>query len=158
MASGQMTHEEAVAYLKDAGTGQEYAGLWTDVREFQPLAADAELPELVDAAKVNPLAALMSALDRPWDQVKAAQATGWKPGPDAARTSAQQTVLLWEGLRESRRTLDGSDETFEAYMDEAIQHAADLRDALEANQFEAATSAYMKLEASCTQCHAGYRN
>jgi protein tyrosine phosphatase (PTP) superfamily phosphohydrolase (DUF442 family) len=158
MAAGQMTHEQALEYMKVAGAGQEYQGLWTDVREFQPLAADAQLPELVEAAKVEPLAAFMSALDRPWDAVKAAQTAGWKPGADPTKAPAQQALLLWEGLRESRRTLDGSDETLEATMDEAVQHASDLRQALEANQLEVATAAYKKLEASCAQCHVDYRN
>jgi protein tyrosine phosphatase (PTP) superfamily phosphohydrolase (DUF442 family) len=158
MAAGDMTSEQALEYLKGVGTGQEYQGLWADVREFKPLAADAKLPELVEAADVHPLAAAMSALDRPWDAVKVSQAAGWKPGADPAKSPVQQAVLLWEGLRESKRTLDGTDETLGTYMDEAIRHAAGLRQALEASQLEAATAAYKKVEASCAACHVHYRN
>jgi cytochrome c556 len=43
-------------------------------------------------------------------------------------------------------------------MDEAIAHAAAVRDALEDNQPDAATAAYKLLEASCAKCHTAYRN
>jgi protein tyrosine phosphatase (PTP) superfamily phosphohydrolase (DUF442 family) len=159
MAAGDMTNAEALEFLKGVGTGQEYQGLWADVREFKPLAADAALPELVETAKVSPLTAEMSAVDRAWDDVKQASANSWNPpaGP-ADKTPAQQSVLLWEGLRESRRVIGNTDDTLVEYMDEAIANAAALRDALEARRPEAATEAYKKLEASCLQCHEAYRN
>jgi protein tyrosine phosphatase (PTP) superfamily phosphohydrolase (DUF442 family) len=159
MAAGDMTSAQALEFLKAVGTGAEYAGLWRDVRVFKPLAGDAELPELVEAAKVSPLTVAMSELDRAWDDVKKAQTAGWKSSSTAgAKTPAQQSVLVWEGLREARRTLDGSDETLETYMDEAIASAAALRETLEAGRTDAATEAYKKVEAACMKCHVDYRN
>jgi protein tyrosine phosphatase (PTP) superfamily phosphohydrolase (DUF442 family) len=158
MAAGDMTHEQALEYMKGAGTGAEYQGLWADVREFKPLAADAKLPELVEAAKTRPLAAAMSALDRPWDVVKASSAAAWKANDDPKKSPKHQSLLLWEGLVESRRTLDGSDATLEAYMDEAVKNADELRQALDANRLDAASAAYKKVETSCTKCHTDYRN
>jgi protein tyrosine phosphatase (PTP) superfamily phosphohydrolase (DUF442 family) len=158
MAAGDMTNAQALEYLKGAGTGAEYEGLWRDVREFTPLAADAELPELVEAAQVAPFTVAMSELDRPWDAVKLCQAAGWTAPPKHPEQPAQQALLLWEALREARRSLDGSDETLETWMDEAIENAAALRQAIESGRAEEATGAYKKVEAGCAQCHEAYRN
>jgi protein tyrosine phosphatase (PTP) superfamily phosphohydrolase (DUF442 family) len=159
LAAGDMTRDAALEFMKTVGTGAEYEGLWRDVREFMPLPADAPLPELVEVAEVDSLAAAMAVLDRAWDGVKVVQAAGWKTPTDHADLApAHQALLVWEGLRESRRTLDGTDETLAEYMDEAIAHAAAVRDALEDNQPDAATAAYKLLEASCAKCHTAYRN
>lgn len=159
MAAGAMTNAQALEYLKGVGTGAEFAGLWRDVREFKPLPADAKLPELVEAAKVEPYTLAMSTVDRAWDGVKACQAAGWKAPPGHADMSpAQQSVLVWEGLREARRALDGTDETMQKWMDEAIEHAAAMRQAAEGNRPEEATAAFKRLDATCTKCHVEYRN
>jgi protein tyrosine phosphatase (PTP) superfamily phosphohydrolase (DUF442 family) len=159
LAAGDMTHEKAFEFMKSIGTAPEYEGLWRDVRQFKPLPADAELPELVEVAEVDSLAAAMAVLDRAWDGVKLCQTAGWKTPPGHADIAPpHQALLVWEGLRESRRTLDGADETLAEYMDEAMENAALLRQSLDANRPEEASTAYKKLEASCAKCHAAYRN
>jgi protein tyrosine phosphatase (PTP) superfamily phosphohydrolase (DUF442 family) len=159
MAEGEMDVDAALAFLKLAGTGAEYEGLWRDVREFTPLQEDARLPELVETAEVDSLAAAMAVLDRAWDGVKLCQAAGWTTPPDHADLAPpHQALLVFEGLIESRRTLDGTDETLEMLMDDALAHSAQLRQSLEAGRGDEATAAFKRLEASCAACHNAYRN
>jgi protein tyrosine phosphatase (PTP) superfamily phosphohydrolase (DUF442 family) len=159
MAAGHMDHDKAQEFLKGVGTSRDYVGLWRDVRSWKPLPADAMLPDLVEVAAVESLPAAMAQLDRAWDGVQRCQAAGWKTPPDHADIAPpHQALLVWEGLRESRRTLDGSDETLVALMEEAERRAEQLRQSLEAGRTGEAGAALKQLENSCNKCHAAYRN
>lgn len=164
LVAGDMDQAKALDFMKGVGTSPDYAGLWRDVREFKPLPADAKLPELVEAAEVDSLAAAMAQLDRAWDGLKLCQAASWKTPPNHADLAPpHQAVLVWEGLRESKRAAfadlgDGSDEALADLFDEAAEHTAQLRQALEAGRPTAAGAAFKLLENSCNKCHAAYRN
>ena len=102
----------------------------------------------------------MAVLDRAWDGVKLCQAAGWKTPPDHADLApAHQALLVWEGLREARRTLDGDRrDARRAGWTKPIAHAAQLRQSLEAGRTDEAAAAFKQLEASCAECHDAYRN
>jgi protein tyrosine phosphatase (PTP) superfamily phosphohydrolase (DUF442 family) len=159
MAAGAMTPAEATAFLKLAGTGKEYAGLWRDVAHFKPLAADAKLLELVEVAEVDSLAAAMAQLDRAWDGAKLCQAAGWQTPKDHADLApVHQALLVLEGFKESRRNLDYDDAQLAAWVDEATAQAEQLHQSLKANHPDEASRAYKQLEAACLRCHEQYRN
>jgi protein tyrosine phosphatase (PTP) superfamily phosphohydrolase (DUF442 family) len=159
MAAGAMTPTEATDFLKLAGTGKEYAGLWRDVAHFKPLAAEATLPELVEVAQVDSLAAAMAQLDRAWDGAKLCQAVGWQtPKYHADLSPAHQAMLVLEGFKESRRNLEYDDAQLAAWLDEATAQAEQLHQSLKANRPDQATRAYQQLEAACLRCHEQYRN
>lgn len=159
MAAGQIDQKAALDFLKLAGTGQEYQGLWHDVREFKPLPADARLPELVESAKVDSLAAAMATLDRAWDGVKLCQAAGFKtPKDHADLVPEHEALMVWEGLKESRRTLDETDQQMVDWMDAAIADAEKLRQTLKPSRPDDAAQAFKQLEAACARCHEQYRN
>src|SRR5205823_5218238 len=67
---GAMTPEQAVAFLRQAGTDPHYAGLYETVESLRRPTADewervpAEFPE---SAKVSALAEFMVAIDQRWD-------------------------------------------------------------------------------------------
>ena len=98
---------QADTFLKQAGTSPDYAGLFRDVKAFQPPTAEqlARLPaDFPERAKPGPFVDAMVAIDEHFDGLKAAQKAGWLeiPGhPDLQ--PAQAAVLLWEGLRELGR-------------------------------------------------------
>jgi protein tyrosine phosphatase (PTP) superfamily phosphohydrolase (DUF442 family) len=159
MAAGDMDHASAAAYLKLAGTGREYAGLWRDVAGFQPLPADAPLPPLVEAVEVEGLSAAMAQLDRAWDGLQRCEAAGWKTPPDHRDlTPVHQALLVWEGLREAERANDHADPQLAAWLRAEAGRAEQLHQSLQASRLDAATAAFQNLEAGCAQCHKQYRN
>lgn len=159
MATGKMTNSQAAEFMKLAGTGKEYKGLWRDVAAFKPLPADAPLPPLVEVAQLDSLAGAMAALDRAWDGVKLCQAAGWKtPADHADLAPAHQALLAWEGLVESRRMAEGSDPQMIKWLDAAVSEAAQLRQAIQTGDKAAASRQFKQVEAACARCHEQYRN
>ncbi len=159
MAAGAMTPAEATDFLKVAGTGKEYAGLWRDVAQFKPLAASVKLPDLVEVAEVDSFAAAMAQLDRAWEGARLCQATGWQSPKDHADLApVHQAVLLLEGFKESRRNLEYDDPQLAQWLDEAAAQAEQLHQSLKAIRPDEATRAYKQLEAGCLRCHEQYRN
>ena len=69
IASGAIHGEDALKILKNAGTNKNYQGLWRDVERYKPPAPEAKLPELVEIAKVESLAAAMAKIDRAYDNL-----------------------------------------------------------------------------------------
>jgi protein tyrosine phosphatase (PTP) superfamily phosphohydrolase (DUF442 family) len=159
MAAGDMNREQASEFMKLAGTGREYKGLWRDVAAFKPLPADAKLPPLVEVAQVDSLAGAMADLDRAWDGVKLCQAAAWKtPAGHADLAPAHQALLAWEGLVESRRMARNADPQLGEWLDEVAAEAAQLRQAVQAGDEAKATQLFERVNASCTRCHEQYRN
>ena len=159
MAAGQMSREQAAAFMKKAGTGAEYAGLWRDVAGFKPLAANAELPELLAVAEVDSFAAAMAQLDRAWYDTGLCQSAGWQTPQDHADLApVHQALLVLEGFKESRRNLEYDDAQLAAWLDEATVQAEQLHQSLKVGRREDATRAYKGLEAACLRCHEQYRN
>jgi protein tyrosine phosphatase (PTP) superfamily phosphohydrolase (DUF442 family) len=160
IAAGNANGEAALAVLREAGTGKEYAGLWRDVAAFQAPAADANLPELVESAKVDSIVTAMSKIDHGFDNLKACQAAGWKTPPDHPDLVAtQEALIVREGLRETARTLSaGYDAQFVTWMTEAETLAADVETQLKANRLDAANASMTKLDQACKNCHAEHRN
>lgn len=159
MAAGDMNREQAAEFMKLAGTGKEYKGLWRDVAAFQPLPADAKLPPLVEAVQEKSLAGAMAVLDRAWDGLKLCQAAGWKtPADHSDLAPAHQALLVWEGLAESRRMAENSDPQLVKWLDEAVAEAAQLRQAVQAGDEAAASRQFKQVEAACARCHEQYRN
>jgi protein tyrosine phosphatase (PTP) superfamily phosphohydrolase (DUF442 family) len=159
MAAGKMTNAQAAEFMKLAGTGKEYAGLWRDVAAFKPLAPDAPLPPLVEVAQVDSLAGAMAGLDRAWDGVKLCQAAGWKtPANHADLAPAHQALVAWEGLVESRRMADNSDPQMARWLDEAVAEAAQLRQSIQTGDEASASRRFKQVEAACARCHEQYRN
>jgi protein tyrosine phosphatase (PTP) superfamily phosphohydrolase (DUF442 family) len=159
MAAGDMTREQAAEFMKLAGTGKEYRGLWRDVAAFQPLPPDASLPPLVEAVQEESLAGAMAGLDRAWDGLKLCQAAGWKtPADHADLAPAHQALLAWEGLVESRRLARRADDRMVKWLDETVAEAAQLRQAVQAGDEAAATRHFKQVESACARCHEQYRN
>ncbi|MCC6492944.1 MAG: cytochrome c [Pirellulales bacterium] len=159
MAAGSMSRAQATAYLKQAGTGAEYAGLWRDVAQFTALPAGARLPPLVETAEVDSLAAAMAELDRAWDGLKLCRAAGWQtPAESADIAPEHQSLLVWENLREAERANEYPDPQLAEWLHGATLQAEQLRQSLQQGRPEAATAAYKRLEAACAQCHKQYRN
>jgi protein tyrosine phosphatase (PTP) superfamily phosphohydrolase (DUF442 family) len=159
------TPEEAVGWLKQAGTAEDYAGLYRSVREFQipDEAAMARVGALPSVAETTPVVDAMVAIDEAMEQLKAAQKREWREVPGYRDVTPHGVaVLLWEAVRELGRHPDSADrpEEYQKLMQECETAAAGLRDLLkDANATNTLRSeAMQRLGKSCSACHKHYRN
>jgi protein tyrosine phosphatase (PTP) superfamily phosphohydrolase (DUF442 family) len=162
VASGAAEGKTALRVLTRAGTSENYAGLWRDVEAYRPPAADAALPELVEIAQVDSLAAAMAQIDRATDNLKLCQTAGWDVPPEHPDIVAkQEALLLKEGFRETVRQLSAAnarDEQFLVWMQDANQAAESLEGALTAGDLEATSARFMQMQRQCSRCHKSYRD
>jgi len=157
-ASAGWSPARAEAWLRQAGTAEEYAGLYRAVREFQPPSAAAltRVGELPEVAKTPALVDAMVALDECFDLLKAAQKSGWKATPADAAT------LLWEQLRELARTDDTARRPadYRTHLADSERAAELLRRHLRATPPDPAAldAAFKTAAQSCATCHKAFRN
>ena len=148
----------AEAWLRQAGTADEYAGLYRAVREFRPAsaAALARVGELPEVAKTPPVVDAMVVLDECFDLLKAGQKSGWKTAPANAAT------LLWEQLRELARTADTARRPadYRTHLADSERAAEALRRHLRATPPDPAAldAAFKTAGQSCAACHKAFRN
>ena len=160
LAEGTADAKSALAVLERAGTSKRYAGLWRDVENYSPPAPDAPLPELTEVAEVSSLVAAMTGLDRNYDLLTESREAEWSIPPDHPDVvPAHEALLVREGLHEiGRQQLGDPDDEFRQLLADAERAAADLEAALQAEDRDAATESFERLSASCTACHAVYRD
>lgn len=160
VASGASDAPRALTILELAGTGKNYTGLWRDVANYRPPAKTEKLPELVEVAEVESLAAAMAQIDRHFDHLKLCQMAQWQSPPDHPDVVAtQEALILREGLRESvRHSTSRFDARFKIWLAEAEAESARLENALKGGDRSIATKCLSSLDASCKQCHTAYRN
>jgi protein tyrosine phosphatase (PTP) superfamily phosphohydrolase (DUF442 family) len=159
------TPGQAEDWLRQAGTGADYPGLYRAVHEFSapkseqiakagPLREIAETPGLVDA---------MVAIDAHFDALKAAQDAGWKTPPgDPGLPEAANATLLWEQLRELARVPQTAKrpEAYRKHLADSVNAAATLRELLrgEGQDANALDAAFRATAQSCAACHKEFRN
>ena len=164
-AAAGWSRERAEKWLRQAGTAEDYPGLYRAVREFHSPTDDelARVGELPEVAKTPALVDTMVAIDERFDVLKAVQNAGWKtpPGqPDLA--PAHEATLLWEQLRELARTDDTAKrpDDYRARLADAEKAADTLRTHLRspAPDREALDAAFKRTAQSCAACHKTFRN
>lgn len=160
MAEGSLDHAGGERLLKLAETSPDYAGLYRDVARFELPAADAELPELVEVAKIEPMVAVMARVGRLSDELKARQGDSWKQNAATPDEAPHQTALLLaEEMREAGRNLsDGYGDDFVAIMKECEEAAMGVSEALKRGEADKANSQFKVMQAACGRCHQEYRN
>ena len=159
------------AWLKAAGTGSNYGGLYQTVRQFQRPSDDRlrALPSrFPEVAKVSGLVDTMVTVDECWDHLKAVRRAGYrksKQHPDI--DPAHEAVILWEHYREAQRLPD------------SVQHGARFIELLkkaegEAREAEALLRGFAQspspdkrqeldrsfdaMTKTCASCHKEYRD
>jgi hypothetical protein len=160
IARGEATKTDAVKILELAGTSRDYAGLWRDVEGYTPPDPLVAPPELVEIAAVPSFAQSMAHVDRCYDQVKALSESGWSaPGASSDQSPAHLALLLQEALTESARLLDEkTPEECRNWLNAADATAKELFEVVNAKDGTRATETFRRLERSCKQCHAKYRD
>ncbi|MEW4452616.1 cytochrome c [Bremerella sp. JC817] len=157
----ELTENQALDFMRSAGTSSDYGGLWKEITQFQPIPESTPLPMLVEVAEVESVAAAMAKLDRIYDSLVLCDQAGWEaPAEHADLAPAQQALLLQEGLYETRRLLneDQYDAKFRKMLAASEDLAKSLKQQIEAGQKSEATATLKKVKASCSACHNDYRN
>ena len=163
-ASEGWTPNQAVTWLREAGTATDYSGLYRAAQEFRAptkaqLAAVRELPEV---ARTSSLVEAMVAIDAHFDHLKESQKAGWKIPPGHADISPpHEATMLWEQFREIARTEDTAkrSDDYRIKLAEAEQIANSLRKLLrEPSDHAAIDAAFKRAGQTCSACHQKYRN
>ncbi|TWT39560.1 protein-tyrosine phosphatase family protein [Blastopirellula retiformator] len=161
LADGSLTTDQAEAFMHQAGTSGDYTGLWKNVHQFQPIAADAPRPMLVEAAKVESLAAAMANIDRVYDNLVLIDKANWQtPADHPDLTPNDEALLMREGLYETGRLLpaDKYDLKFRQLLKESEDIATSLEAKLKSGMTTGLTAELAKLKKSCNACHVDDRN
>ena len=164
-ATAGWTTNQAVAWLKEAGTAIDYSGLYRSAMEFSlPDAATlARITELPEVAKTSSVVDTMVAIDEEFDRLKAAQKSHWKNIPTHPDiVPAHSATILWEHFRELIRTEDTAKrpEDYRAKLNAAEKAADQFRSSLRDVKVETSVRdiAFQALGKTCTDCHKRYRN
>ena len=164
------SNEKAIQWMKQAGTSDEYPGLYRSIRSLkkpdpQLLAMKVELPE---RSPVPALAAAMVQIDKRWDHLLASRAAKFgvpaeHPDIDPPHEAVQLAELLYEQGRTTR--IDEWPREMLIRLKEASAEVNTLADALRAVKNDASQANRQRAEQamavvgqSCKSCHARYRN
>lgn len=160
IASGAIRAQDALKILEKAGTSKNYQGLWRDVEKYQPPAPGAALPELVETAKVDSLAAAMAKIDRAYDSLELCRDAKWSaPENHPDLVPALQAFVVREGLQESEQhSSKGFDQRFARWLIEAEKAADSLGQSVLGGDPSRADRHFATLTKLCHKCHADYRD
>lgn len=163
---GIWSANEAVAWMKAAGTSPDYPGLFKMAAEFQKSDDYDRIPtDFPEQAAVSGLVEAMAEIDARWEQLRAVKKAGYKaPAAHPDLVPANEANVLMEAFRESRRSEQakslGTD--FLMRLEGAEQEAAALHSYLKSNPHPidpaAAERHWSKVAQSCAACHKKYRN
>ena len=157
---------QAEAWLRQAGTGGDYPGLYRAVRDFVMPAAGqiAAIGPLPETAKTPALVDAMVAMDGALDGLKEQLRRDWNAeDTPASRPSAHAALALTEQIHELARTgeMASRPEEFRRLLAETENSAAALLRLAGGDgpsTAEAVHSGLKRLMQSCAACHKAYRN
>ena len=155
MCRGSLDQQQALLFLDQAGTSQDYAGLWRDIRQFQVPAEGTLLPELVESARVEPMVTAMAQISLYYEELqKKVEGT-----PRDEKSAMRISVLLREAFHESLRThSDDYDDIFKKWMRESEAEIKQLEAALKQGNQKQMSARLKQLQSQCKRCHKAYRN
>lgn len=163
-ASAGWTPNRAADWLREAGTADDYPGLYRAAQEFKmPTAAElAAIKNLPEIAQSSSLVDAMVAIDAHFDALKRSQKADWKTPPDHADiTPAHEATMLWEQFREIARMEETAKRPadFRTHLGKAEQLAETLRQMLrEPADRMLLDVTFKQVGQSCAACHKKYRN
>jgi protein tyrosine phosphatase (PTP) superfamily phosphohydrolase (DUF442 family) len=162
--------EAVVAEMRRAGADPHYKGLYAAPQEFhRPTAAElAALPgDFPETAPAAALTQIMAGVDQRWDALKLARQAGWRvPADHPDIDPPHEALQLLEQYREAARLpqMKERPEEFRRWLADAEAQAGQLEQVLRGGKGQqpvdaaAAERSFQELKASCTRCHARYRD
>ncbi|MCA8999385.1 MAG: tyrosine-protein phosphatase [Planctomycetaceae bacterium] len=148
--AGLLSQQQAVQFLKHAGTGANYEGLWQCVRQYEPLPKldDFNLPEMVSPE------ALQKSMVQMADHFHTLQVL-LKQDDDQldSKTFQEAATLLLEDFRESARLADVQEE-IQALLSDA---ASELELLLKDHSVPQQRLRMQLIGSRCVDCHQQHR-
>ncbi len=162
-ATAGWTTNEAVAWMRQAGTAGDYAGLYRSAMNFRPpdAAAVTRITALPEVVPTSGLIEVMVGIDRDFARLKAAQKNNWPTiGTGEEPALEEAAKLVWEQLRELTRTeaTAGRPASYRATLESSERAAGELHAALKSGSSPARDAAFRSLSKSCVVCHREHRN
>ncbi len=164
-ATAGWTTNQAIAWLQQAGTSADYAGLYRSAMDFRRPGAEAlaRIANLPEVAKTSSLVEAMVGIDEEFDRLKAAQKVGWSKIPNQPDlVPAHTATILWEQFRELGRTDESArhGEDYRTRLAAAETAAGQLRTVLQDNEAGTAArdAAFQAVAKTCAACHKQHRN
>ncbi len=165
---GWLTHEEAQARMKLAGTSLAYEGLWKCVARAQAMPA-AQIDEAsANYPRVTPpnsFVASMVAIDEAFDRVKALDRSAWTtPADDSCAGGVSTAARLADLFRVVGDPTPSARLDVQAmiqvrlWIESSAASAVLLESALERADFATASRVMTDLKSRCTECHSKYRD
>ena len=145
--------EDAAEIMRVAGTGEQYTGLWRDVREFEPIKAHSSGQPLREHATVPDFTTRMADIDRAWDR--------FTPGKESVSAASllEDAVSIEENLKECLRFLDEkADPDLRTRLEAAILDATRLRENTDSAESRELENLQRQLGSDCQGCHKAHRN
>jgi hypothetical protein len=160
------TADQAIAWLHQAGTATNYAGLYRSVTAFQPPTANALQSVTNDFPEVSPVSALadvMVEIDGRMDNVKLIQKAGYKTPPTHPDLAPEnEALLLHELLKELVRSplVEERSQDFRDKLVTAEEAANSYHLSFLITPFDPKRSdtILQRLTNACAACHQAYRN
>lgn len=170
-ATAGWTPNQAIAWLKQAGTAADYAGLYRVNAQFRPPspAQLAGVPSQFPArAEVSGLVEAMVEIDHRWDHLKVIQQAGWRvPANQPDLVPASEALLLREAYTELLRGPEAKakGDQFREQLRQAEARAAELHSLLKTQptmpddaRGQRAEELFKAAGQDCTGCHRQFRN
>lgn len=164
---GWMSADQAVAFMKMAGTAENYTGLYSCVAESRALdrgviTAPAQPGEFVPVRKPDGIVGAMIVIDSAYDHLGEIKGAGWttpKDHPDLV--AADEAGRLADHLRfagEDAKAKARGDE-FMQRLTKAITDATSLEEAIvKKSDAKRLDTLWMPVVTSCKDCHKQYRD
>ncbi|MCA8991205.1 MAG: hypothetical protein KDA88_04460 [Planctomycetaceae bacterium] len=146
--------------LELGGTNPHYAGLWRDVQAFELPDGNVELPKLVEAADVDSMVQVMARMSRASEELEGLLTNNQELSGAAAKSAAEQSLLLKEEFRETVRLYLGDcDQKFQHLMRNSSGIAERVDAAVQDGKpIEVITREFKLLKSECSRCHELYRD
>ncbi|MGC3956612.1 MAG: cytochrome c [Verrucomicrobiota bacterium] len=156
--------DKAVAWLIEAGTANDYPGLYRAASGYKSPSKEAltAVKTFPEVTQPTTLVDAMVKIDEHFSNLKLAQKAAWKTPPGHADIApAHEATMLWEQFKELARTDDTTKRLgdYRAMLTDAEKAAEALRERLRAPQDLVQLEAtFKKVGAACAACHKKYRN
>ncbi|HCT43693.1 MAG TPA: hypothetical protein DF699_00600 [Phycisphaerales bacterium] len=164
IGSGDISNEQASAYMTLAKTSPKYKGLWEAAEVAQPLSGAVlydDSIELPEEAQIEDFIEAMAEVDRHYEHLQDCADNNFnapEDHPDLAPISlAGQIHNLLRGMEDDKETAEGGPEFYDMLI-VSRDRASELETRLEHNDIKGAYESLKLLTDSCSDCHTKYRN
>lgn len=166
IANEGWSNADALAFLKRAGTGANYTGLWDDVRFYHAPSQEELQKAPADFPAIAPVPSLVQSMvqmDELLEHLQAAQnvkTTSQHSNRHPDFEAPHAALMLREIYHELQRApaTQKRPENFKEWLIEGEKSSMELEAALRNGHTEKAKENLKKINSNCSSCHAIYRN